>query len=163
MKVVFLDFDGVLNNQDWMHTVTDDRRAKGFPQQAWLDRDMQELDPGRVRLMSNFCLQESASIVVSSSWRKLMTEQNLRDVLWATGIDISVPIIGVTPSAPNGFRGAEVVMWLDEHAVNCNVTKCVIFDDDGDFYSHQPLVKTTWEEGLLPSHIAQAKLLLNKE
>lgn len=163
MKVVFLDFDGVLNCESWMHCVTDTRRANGFPPQSAFDRDKEELDPSRVKLVSDFCIEESASIVVSSSWRKLMSMADLWDVLRSTGMDKAIQIIGVTPNSSTGFRGTEVLMWLDEHSVNCNVTKCVIFDDDGDFYSHQPLVKTTWEEGLLPAHIAQARELLNKE
>lgn len=155
MNIIFLDFDGVLNNAEWISEI---QRKNDFL--TFFERHEKEFDPTKVKLMSDFAIEIEASIVISSSWRKLHSLQELTEMLQKVGMDTKVPIIGMTSSLNSGFRGEEVQHWV---TTNAKPIKYVIFDDDGDFYPYQPLVKTSWDEGLFPSHIELAReRLLNQ-
>jgi hypothetical protein len=149
MKVIFLDFDGVLNTAELIHSVVSSRKFTSYTEKHY-----EELDPVRVKMISDLALETGAVIVVSSSWRILHTLEELRDMLRCAGMDERVLPIDVTPNTSRGFRGQEVYDWLSDHP---DVTHHVIFDDDGDFYPLQPLVKTSWEGGLTEDHIDLAR------
>lgn len=156
MRIIFLDFDGVLNNAKWIH----DLKESGVKFTSWIEKDYREIDPSRVKMVSDLAIETQAKIVVSSSWRIINPLDRLQDYLRKGGMDESVLPIDVTPRA-NGrdFRGDEIIMWLDNHP---EVTSHVIFDDDGDFYPLQPLVKTSWDGGLCEDHVDIARgILLN--
>lgn len=153
MKVIFLDIDGVLNCETFVNTLPPDTFN------SFTERKREELNPIQVQMMSQFADEMDAGIVISSTWRKNHSLKEITEMLISRGWGES-PIIGMTPSAKNGFRGSEIVMWLDQHATNANVTHCVIFDDGIDFYPHQPLVLTTWEKGLTEEHFEIARLYL---
>lgn len=149
-----MDFDGVLNCLPWMKQLTE----SGEVFTSFLQRSYKEIDPARVKLVSDFALAVDAGIIISSSWRILHPLHELCDILSANGMHDDVLPRGVTPHK-GSFRGDEVNLWLQQ---NTHINSHVIFDDDGDFHPDQPLVQTTWEEGLLPVHIEQArKILLN--
>lgn len=156
-RIIFLDIDGVLNNAEWVRTLYEENRKKG--QLSYFERHENEIDPTRVKMISDFAIEMNASIVISSSWRKLHPLYEINDMLIENGLYEGVQPIGITPSLNSGYRGEEVQYWLEQ---NPHVTSYVIFDDDGDFYPHQPLVKTSWEEGLLPIHIEQARDIFDK-
>jgi HAD domain in Swiss Army Knife RNA repair proteins len=155
MRVVFLDFDGVLNNADWIHKM----HAAGHKHASFLQKHQDDLNPDAVKLVSDFVLEMEARVVISSSWRILHPIGELRIMLKNRGWDDRNLIIDKTPRTSRGFRGDEVNQWLSEHP---EVTSHVIFDDDGDFHDIQPLVKTTWDSGITPFHIQVAKDLLTK-
>ena len=56
-----------------------------------------------------------------------------------------VPVSMRTPYHGGSIRGEEIDEWLRLHPY---VKKYAIVDDDSDMLPHQPLFKTTWEEGL---------------
>lgn len=157
MRAMFLDFDGVLNYAGWMKIVYEefkDERATSY-----FERHARELEPSRVKMISDLALETDSAIVVSSSWRILHELHELCDLLKAAGMDERVLPKAATPRSSKGFRGQEVIDWLQ---ANPHYNTYVIFDDDGDFYDGQPLVKTDWNVGLLPSHVEAArKILLN--
>jgi hypothetical protein len=152
-RVIFLDIDGVLNCADWLHS----QHQTGIKYKSFMERHYKELDPARVKMISDFAVETQASIIISSTWRILHELHELCDMLSAAGMDQSVLPVGVTPRSEKGFRGDEIRAWLHQ---NPHINNYVIFDDDGDFYSGQPLVKTTWDDGLLPSHIEAARHIL---
>lgn len=155
MKAIFLDFDGVLNNIEWMMQF----KANDATYYSYFEKSAKELDPSRVKMISDLAVETDSSIVVSSSWRLLHELHELRDLLETRGMDPKILPRSVTPDSSRRFRGDEIDMWLQ---VNPDYKTHVIFDDDGDFYPHQPLVQTSWEVGLLPTHIdAARKILLN--
>jgi len=96
-------------------------------------------------------------VVISSSWRHLHTHEEIREMLLDRGWDPSIEVIGATPNSRSGFRGEEVNEWLRQHP---EVTAHVIFDDDSDFHDVQPLVRTSWDDGLQEWHIDVARRLL---
>lgn len=149
MRVIFLDFDGVLNSAEWMKHLHNTKEKFD----SFLQRSYKELDPIKVKMMSEFAIEQQASIVVSSSWRILHPLHELCDILLHNGMTEEALPKAVTPHFGN-FRGDEVNLWLQQ---NPQYNSHVIFDDDGDFHKDQPLVKTTWETGLQEAHIDLAR------
>ncbi len=153
MKVIFLDFDGVLNNGEWMKKINWEERPISM-----FEKDKREIDPSKVKLISDLALEFNASIVISSSWRILLSLEELTALLRGCGLDEKVSVIGVTPQDSRGFRGSEVEAWLKN--THHTIESHVIFDDDGDFHKDQPLVQTSWDSGLNEGHILFARIHL---
>lgn len=116
-KVIFLDFDGVLNSAAsflW------EKRKKTV-------RISDTLSP---ICCSNFQMilerDSDIKIVISSTWRKLHTMQELKNILNSYGVDPS-RVIDFTPAVFSGDRGHEIKLWLEDHP---NVEQYVILDDD---------------------------------
>lgn len=91
-KVLFLDFDGVLNT----------------PMEAY-DRTLNE---NLVQLVGNFCYKNNISVVFSTAWRlydQYNTVDKLKDVLMSFGFPEEVECIGKTPDLsfmlPKGEHG----------------------------------------------------------
>jgi hypothetical protein len=151
-RCIFLDFDGVLNCASWLKQL--DESGEKF--ESFLHRTYKELDPARVKMVSDLAKETNSGIIISSSWRNLHPLNELCDILLKNGMDEDVLPRGITPNI-GLFRGNEVEYWIDH---NTQITSHVIFDDGTDFHPHQPLVLTTWDEGLLPAHIEKARKIL---
>jgi hypothetical protein len=97
VKVIFLDFDGVLvNRRSWY--VRSGRTATA--------------DPPCVAALNRITDSTNAQIVVSSTWRIGMTIVELRNLLHAWGVTGAV--LAKTPHM--GFsvrRGSEIKAWID--------------------------------------------------
>ena len=124
MRIIFLDFDGVLNNAAWMKACYE----QGKKHTSFLNRHFEELDPASVKMISDLAVETESGIIVSSSWRILHPLHELCDILKHNGMAEDVLPRGVTPHRGN-FRGDEVEMWLSQ---NPHIKSHVIFDDDGD-------------------------------
>jgi hypothetical protein len=121
MKVIFLDFDGVIT------TV----------KSRW------RLDEDKMNMIRYICMRTDAKLVLSTSWRmgdfketmSYITQferQNLteKSVHYEPCLyTLSDYTIDQTPRIDNGMRGLEIKAWLDEHA---DVENYVILDDDDD-------------------------------
>lgn len=119
MKVVFLDFDGVLNSQ---------RSAIAYGGVSWSGAAgiRAKMDDVAVRLIGGIVCRAGASIVLSSSWRN--------DSAWKSyGPALDLPIIDRTPTL-TGPRGAEIADWLHRHP---EVEQYAIVDDDSDMLPEQ--------------------------
>lgn len=130
MKVIFLDFDGVLNSAAsflW------EKRKKTL-------RIADTLNPVCCSNLQYILENDSSiKIVISSTWRRLHSMVELQNILKSYGVE-AARIIGKTPMFMNSHRGREIRAWLDE---NPGVTQYVILDDDGDALS----ALSIWEEG----------------
>lgn len=146
MKVIFLDFDGVLNSA--ASFVMEERKREGLSK-----KDKEKLGPTIQSLChvctSNFQLilehYPELKVVISSTWRELFDMDWLKAKLQSYGIDSS-RVIDKTPVLFGDIRGQEIAAWLADHP---EVTKFVIIDDNfiGDRFEHE-IVFTTWETGL---------------
>lgn len=121
-KVIFLDFDGVLNCE-----TTTDR----VPHPLLPGRRVYGLDNDKVRLISSLAEKTGSDIVISSTWREMHTQDELEKLLRSRGLSGSVKIIGTTPvmSTFHGGgqdRGREISAWL---SANQDVTKYLVIDD----------------------------------
>ena len=79
MKIIFLDFDGVLNDHHHIKKVS----AKEVKTQT--HREDEHLDPEKVKLLNKIKKETGASVVVCSSWRILHTRQDLEHILQKRG------------------------------------------------------------------------------
>lgn len=121
MRVVFLDFDGVVNTLRWRKVNGEWDSYFGYPEDGGLN------DESAVQWVSEFCEKYEYDVVVSSTWRKDGLE-NCEKYLREAGLRDSIRVIGVTPVLSKE-RGYEIKSWLDEHP---DVTGFLIFDDDSD-------------------------------
>lgn len=161
MKVVFLDFDGVLNSKWWQ---TFQIRESGRI-------DMNALDPSAVRRLNRILAQSGAVVVVSSTWRLLHSVAELVYFLEIAGFSGKVidrtPKLNVSPFKPTErgvCRGDEIRLWLVvSRDTGKNVESFVVLDDDSDMDGVEDrLVQTTWDDGLLNKHIEPAVEILAK-
>jgi hypothetical protein len=145
MKVIFLDFDGVIT----------------IPPKWYLQANL-------IKNVKKIVDATEAKIVVSSSWRMDTVEETVDTIIGRTKrcprnkmlywlID---NIYDVTHTY-KGLRGQEIMDWLDEHD---DVDNYVIIDDDNDFYDEQlyHFVQTNYEDGLTEVETKRAIKVLNK-
>lgn len=144
--LVFLDFDGVLNNMQ-THGGWRPGRERRVPVEA-----------PAVDLITNFLEAVNGRLVISSTWRKIKTRN---DILWQ--FPQWRPYLEPqwrTGSLDSGFRGDEVDAWLQENEV---VAPYVCFDDDSDFHAHNNLIQTDPEVGLQKQDVEKALDVLNAQ
>jgi hypothetical protein len=144
MKVIFLDFDGVLNSRDWCQ-----RNEHLLANQSLLmHRDLDREAVGRVNRIVE---ATGAVVVVSSTWRLLNPLPVLKNILAAHGF--TGEVLDVTPRLSRR-RGHEIAAWLNSHGP---VEGFVIIDDDSDMeHLLHKLVQTSWESGLQDEHVERA-------
>ena len=135
MKVVFVDFDGVLNS------FASHRLASGETFSAAACGNLNVILEAVPEL----------KIVVSSAWR-IWGLEKMREILEKNGIDKS-RVIDITGDE-KGSRGYQIQCWLDR---NPGVTNIVILDDDSDMdHLMNKLVKTNSFIGLTETGAKQA-------
>lgn len=121
MKVIFLDFDGVLNS------VRSATAFGGYPWNVHPD-SLKLFDQVAISLIRNFCIKYDISIVLSSTWRKSFTCEDL-------GAALDLPIKDRTALHYSGNnRGEEIQKYLD---ANTHIIEYVIIDDDNDMLEEQ--------------------------
>lgn len=117
MKVIFLDFDGVITTL----------------KSKWL------LDDEKMLLVKEICDKTGAKIVISSSWRIKDVETTLK---WAFNKDYddshyllnTTMVVGITERPSSTFRGTDIQKYLDTHP---EIENYVILDDDTDMLDSQ--------------------------
>lgn len=185
MKIVFLDFDGVLNSHLFMmkERLRDPSTSGGVA----------GIDSEAVARLNAICARTGAVVVVSSSWRYGHPLVELREILGGAGfvgevIDTtplpkdliadqienvfdkhgpSAPLDVVTKEialiAVSHARGAEIDRWLISNAGTREVEAFVILDDDSDTDPHKDRhVKTSFSAGLRDEHVELAVEILRK-
>lgn len=150
MKIVFLDFDGVLN------TLTD----IAFGQVS------APFNSDAIARLNDILDQSKAKVVISSSWRVHHSLGELRTLLEEIGF--RGEIIGCTPV--HSYKGAqglpdiglircqEIQAWINAHPEP--LTSFVVLDDLELEMLAAYQVKTDMESGLCDEHIGQALAIL---
>ena len=146
MKVIFLDFDGVITTY----------------QSKW------KIDMDKVKIINDICDKTDAKIVVSSSWRigyrgVVHTFQEYLKQYFVKNEYIGLfkfnkfidNIVGMTESG--SCRGNEIKFYMNDHP---EVENYVIIDDDSDMCDYQlfNFVQTDTYEGITER---DAKLCIN--
>ena len=157
MRVVFLDIDGVLNNDPWIAGQDRDRWYEGIQP----DKGHLQMCRENVAFLGEILALTGAKVVVSSAWRLHHTKEQIGAALRVHGVDAD--IVGATPSitARPGFygaspvqRGEEVIDWLADHP---EVKGYVVLDDRTDFDGIEDhLVNTSSFTGLTCDDIDRA-------
>lgn len=138
MKVIFLDIDGVLNND------TTKEHFKLFT----------GLSPHLVKTFKDWYKTKDYQIVLSSTWRKdeeFMQHLNENGIFWHS----------VTPQIHGYQRGFEIQMWL----LRNECEKYAILDDmnAGEFLPNQRkyLVQTSYVHGLRSKDLKKVEKILS--
>lgn len=152
MKVIFLDFDGVLNSHQsavfWHH-----RRSQ--------KSDLIESCPIALSNVEELIRRiPDLKVVITSSWRLGEDLNGLKNLLESSEF-IADAIIGSTESFSN-TRGDEIEKWLKEHP---EVINYAILDDDNDMLDSQKnnFVKVSQLHGFQFGDILWAQRILEKE
>ena len=126
MKIIFLDFDGVMDTEYYDHLLSE--ADKPISDEYGL-----LFDPECVKNLKYIIDSTGADIVVSSTWKDFMTYQEILDMWKYRGLPGFVT--DVTPTVSK-HRGDEIDAWLKECHEECNY---VIIDDldAGNFNEHQ--------------------------
>lgn len=150
MKVVFLDFDGVLNTDSYI-------RSCGY--------DGLILDPSKMRLLKKIIESTDAKIVLTTSWKehwekdstKCDASGKLMNTVFARyGLEIFDKI----PHMKEREDG--IANWLD---ANPEAKNYVILDDfalEGNMISGHLVRTSAFRDGLEDEHMRQAIQILNK-
>ena len=160
MKVIFLDFDGVLNNSTSF--LYESNRRKKWKEQGVGGAVNETLSNENTSAFQMVLDQyPDVKIVISSTWREIHDLTWLQAKLESYHIDSS-RVIGATPKDRlNANRGHEIQWWLDKHP---EVTHYIIIDDNdwGIVDAHPPerFVRTDWFLGGF--HIGHAEEAVKK-
>lgn len=156
MKIIFLDFDGVIT--------TPKSKCK--------------LDPEKMALVGRILDATDAKIVISSSWRRYSLEETIKHITDASNFFVGgnpfpypEAVVGVTERMysfcyPNNdrhfglLRGCEIEHYLNQHS---DIDSYVIIDDDQDMLLCQAenFVHTDGEIGLTEDDVERAIKILN--
>lgn len=154
-RLLFLDIDGVLNSLNF-YKIGYELNGGITTHTSVFERHTDDLDPIAVDLLKDFVLKYNIDIVLSSTWRKMFTIAEIKDLFALVGWE-GIPIIDVTPVL-HTIRGEEIQEWYrmfkDEYE------EYVIIDDDSDFLPSQleyNFVHISGTTGLLPEHIEKMK------
>ena len=156
-KIIFLDFDGVLNSKDNEDAICC----------AWKDGDGKSkdaygylFDQRCVNWLNHIHHVTGCCYVISSSWRSA----GLADLInMFIQRNINGSIIGITPSNEfNHLRGMDIEEWIAENGMEGDVY-CII-DDHNDFLEHQAQwhVMPDTKYGLTKYHSQTAIGILNR-
>lgn len=141
MRILLLDFDGVLNSVG-SFIYNERMRKLGLSKTP----THESFDPIACSNLQ-YILEElpDVQIVVSSTWRKYNTLAALQEIFKVNHL-LPERMIGTTPESKEGYRGKEIETYLKAHP---EVTEFVIVDDDSDMEPYMDrLVKTDGRNGL---------------
>lgn len=118
MKIIFLDFDGVMDTEYYDHILSE--ASKPISDEYGL-----LFDPECVKNLKYIIDNTGADIVVSSTWKDDMSYKDILDMWEYRGLPGFVT--DVTPTLTYGYnRGDEIDAWLKECPTECSY---VIIDD----------------------------------
>lgn len=155
-RILFLDFDGVLNSQDWYV-------RRGEIGGLHIPRNQRDdFDPAAGALLKSIVDRvPKLEIVVSSTWRLNADMATLRDYLSPFGIPRGT-VVDKTPRFPGEVRGKEIKAWLDKNVTD--ICTFVILDDDRDMEPIMGnLIKTDNKIGLTAHEAEEVVRRLNAD
>lgn len=122
-RVLFLDYDGVVNTLMWNDKGT--RVSYNFP------KDNKVNNFQAVQWVSEFCLKCKYDIVVTSSWRE---DSNYKACLLNGGLKNGIDISGSLSLNPEKTRGELIQEYINSHP---EIKYYIIVDDETDILPEQ--------------------------
>lgn len=117
MKIIFLDFDGVLNCDPYFRSYEFQEETHGQSDaQIMLVSHWAHIDPNRVKLMNRLVDETGALVVASTTWRLRYSLEELNEALKSRGATFE--ITDKTPRLSSGWGGEaprhfEIQTYLD--------------------------------------------------
>jgi hypothetical protein len=155
--IIFLDFDGVLNNQLFYVNTKGTRTV--------------DLDPENVKRLNEIISATQSRVVVTSTWRLGRTVHELQSILESVGFEGEV--IDKTKDLRRGedgdsiLRGNEIHAWMKSNpaVLGCSYwdyNRYVILDDDSDmlYWQRDNFLCIDPYVGLTPKSVFLAKRIL---
>lgn len=136
MKVLFLDFDGVLNSKQH-YMATKDVNVKGVEDPAFADLLWMKHNVNHNNMwVLDYILKQlpDLKIVISSAWGAHYDVEQFKQLFRAFKLDDS-RIIGITPRRMSSSRDHEVHWWLE---ANPDTTEWITVDDHIIFTFEDP-------------------------
>lgn len=152
IKVIFLDMDGVLNSAHFFKK-QDPNEIKAYDASDDFFRGM--IDPVAVAVLSEIAEKSGASLVLSSSWRQVISLEDLEPMLRKAGYK-GKGFIGKTDSK-GAHRWEEISRFVHQHPY---IERYLVLDDTQDAYVPGHTIKTSSGTGLLPGHVPEALAIL---
>jgi len=152
VRVVFLDFDGVLNSGPYTDAMGQDPNFQ--PRELSMEWWAQGLDPVAIEHLNSIVERTDAKVVVSSTWRLHATIGWLQRVLRLRGYRHRVR--GKTERCAGYDRSYEIQMWLAKNPTS----HFVILDDRDDAGIAGHFVRTDPEVGLTAELVEKAVEIL---
>ena len=165
MKVIFLDFDGVINNcgdiDDYIFYPVNDKsnRIHSLPFSA------SNIVP--LKMLFDFLFKENIKIVLSTSWRQIISYKDL-DIAFKNFLGFShmnekiiINEIPVIYESLEAIRGNEIKVFLEN---NPNISDYLIIDDNFDFLKTQKnhLILTNASIGFSEKDFQKVKTYFSK-
>jgi hypothetical protein len=149
MKVIFLDFDGV---------ICTGRQAIASGERGVISG----LDPVALGFLNRVCSQNDLKVVISSTWRCGDKRRNFYEIFGCGGyVSLARALHDnwATPITPHMSRGGEIELWLADN--ECD--GYVIIDDDASMLDYQLpfFVNTDSLNGMLYDHYKQVLKILD--
>lgn len=180
MKIIFLDIDGVLNSGKNYQAYSKAQQADPEKNPAVrgridiMHRHVHHLfDKDNVQTLNQIVRESDAKLVVSSSWRRFYSSDDLcfndlRTLLRQVGVEGEIldrtPDVFPKKLSQSIERGIEIQKWLTdwEERGGEAVTHFVILDDENDMaHLKRNLVRTDGRVGLQPHDAKKAVNFLN--
>ena len=163
-KILFLDFDGVLNTNHYQSLL----QYKGKP---WQDEYGAFFDPNAVKQLKRIIDATCADIVIESSWKYLGLDAMKE--LWKVR-NLPGRVVDITPSSVSDeyllknldttmfhCKGMEIASWLSEQA-NQDIRYAIIDDEYVILDSQLPhFILTNPYEGITEEQANKAISILN--
>ena len=151
-KIIFLDFDGVLNTEHYQGLLQ-------YQGKTWQDEYGAFFDPKAVKQLKRIIDATDADIVVESSWKYLGLDAMKE--LWEVR-NLPGTIIDITPSLLGKNKGVEIASWLSKYAKQD--LRYVIIDDEFVILDSQlpHFILTNPYEGITEEQANRAISMLNE-
>ena len=165
-KILFLDFDGVVNNVGTRSGMGLNIPFKCYDGSIRLT-DWSFKNIGIFNQLLIWCLENKVKIVISSSWRICMGSSKefneffdtvFHEYSWLKRVNSLDSLIIDTTSSSRTNRELEIKEWLDTNKYN---GKFVILDDDvnynNKYFKDKHIVKTNNKVGLTKAKLEEIK------
>lgn len=142
VKLIFLGIDGVLNGDDKIAY----QKYRFFRRVPFLHRyaKYDDVEECFVKRLARICHLTNAKVVLSSSWKNELLDDNLRErktdtytakLFWEYMDKYNIDIIGKTPTITlknriQTRREDEIISWLSKHEDEYSVDSFIILDDE---------------------------------
>lgn len=163
MRIIFLDFDGVISNIGCQSRSVFIRSENNLIMYG-INID-QTFNRSSVERLARLTIAAQAKIVFSTSWRSSFSLTELSRMLHAIAPFPKECFAGITPYYEGKKRGLEIADWLKPIMLRHPELQYVILDDapQNEFLLEQAknLVQTNCARGLQPSDVERAMKILH--